>query len=51
MKSKRHKELLSDYENIKNKHLEKLANNILNKDDRNQRLKKININPNILDLF
>jgi hypothetical protein len=50
-KSKKHIEVVSDFETTKRKHLEKLATKILKKDDINQKLKEKQINTNFLNLF
>ena len=50
-KSNKHKKIVSDYEQEKQKHLEKLANQILKKDETNQKLKNKNIDKNFLKLF
>lgn len=41
MKTKRHQELIDDYDNIKSRHLEKLATKILKKDSKYQKLKDL----------
>jgi hypothetical protein len=51
MKSKKHQKITRDYDKQKVKHLEKLASNMLKNDDKLQRLKDKNINPDILNLF
>ena len=48
---KKHQKLLTDYEDQKNKHLERLATKILEKDERNQKLKSKEIKGDFLDLF
>jgi hypothetical protein len=50
-KSKKHIEVISDFETAKRKHLEKLATKIIKKDDINQKLKEKQINTNFLNLF
>lgn len=50
-KSKLHKSIVNDYDLIKNKHLEKLASQMLKNDDKTQKLKDKKININILNLF
>jgi hypothetical protein len=50
-KSKKHIEVVADFETAKRKHLEKLATKILKKDDMNQKLKEKQINTNFLNLF
>jgi len=51
MKSKKHRRVVKDYDKQKEKHLEKLATKILDNDDKLQRLKSKNINPDFLNLF
>jgi hypothetical protein len=51
MKSKKHKHIIKDYDNQKQKHLEKLATKILDNDEKLNKLKSKNINPNFLNLF
>jgi hypothetical protein len=48
---KKHNKIVKDYDKQKEKHLEKLASKILNKDEKTQQLKNKNINPGFLDLF
>lgn len=50
-KSKKHQAIVRDYDKIKSKHLEKLANDILKKDEKNEKLKNKNIKTDFLDLF
>lgn len=50
-KSKKHTEVITDYEEAKRKHLEKLATKILKNDDKNQKLKEKQINTKFLNLF
>lgn len=50
-KHKKHDQIVSDYPSQKKKHLEKLATQILKKDEVNQKLKEKKINPNFLNLF
>lgn len=50
-KSKKHNRIVKDYDKQKEKHLEKLANDILKKDEVNQKLKSKPINPGFLNLF
>ena len=40
-KSKKHQDLVEDYDNQKAKHLEKLASKMLDQDEKNQKLKKL----------
>jgi hypothetical protein len=51
MKNKKHNKIVKNYEKQKEKHLERLATRILDNDEKNQRLKDKNINPDFLDLF
>jgi hypothetical protein len=51
MKKKKHTKLVRDYDKQKEKHLEKLATNILKNDEKFSKLKEKNINTNFLDLF
>jgi hypothetical protein len=51
MKSKKHQEINNNYDNIKAKHLEKLATKMLNNDEKVSKLKEKNINPSFLNLF
>lgn len=51
MKNKKHNKIVKNYEKQKEKHLEKLATRILDNDEKNQRLKDKNINPDFLNLF
>jgi len=50
-KSKKHKAIVDDYENQKAKHLERLASDILKKDEKNQKLKSKTTSGKWLDLF
>jgi hypothetical protein len=50
-KSKKHEELLRDYEAQKARHLEKLASQILKNDEKMQKLKEKKINKNFLKHF
>ena len=50
-KTNKHTEIVVDFQRAKEKHLERLATNILMKDERNQRLKNKNINTDYLNLF
>ena len=43
MKSKKHKVILEDYEKSKSKHLEKLASDMIKKDDYYRSLRKIEL--------
>jgi hypothetical protein len=51
MKSKKHKRVIKDYDKQKEKHLEKLATKILDNDEKLNKLRSKNINPNFLNLF
>lgn len=51
MKSKKHKEIETDYDVIKAKHLEKLTDQILKNDEKMNQLKGKNINSDFLNLF
>jgi hypothetical protein len=51
MKSKKHNKIVKDYDKQKSQHLENLANQILKADEKTQKLKEKNINPDILKLF
>jgi hypothetical protein len=51
MKKKRHKEIETDYEAIKSKHLERLADQILKNDEKMNQLKSKEIDPKFLNLF
>ena len=51
MKSKKHNKIVRDYDKQKSKHLENLDNQILKADEKTQKLKEKNINPDILKLF
>jgi hypothetical protein len=50
-KSKKHKEVITDYNAIKSKHLEKLATDMLKKDEKMNQLKGKAIDPGFLNLF
>jgi signal recognition particle subunit SEC65 len=51
MKKKKHSKIVNDYDKQKSKHLEKLANKMLENDEKLSKLKGKNINTNFLDLF
>jgi AAA+ superfamily predicted ATPase len=51
LKHKKHNSIVNDYDKIKQRHLEKIADNLLKNDDKNQKLKEKNINLGFLDLF
>jgi hypothetical protein len=48
---KKHTKIVKDYDKQKEKHLERLASNILKNDEKLSKLKEKNINTNFLDLF
>jgi hypothetical protein len=50
-KNSKHDKIVNDYDKIKSKHLDKLAGKMLKDDEKNQKLKEKNINPDFLDLF
>ena len=49
IKKKKHQQIVNDYDKIKSRHLEKLADKMLKNDEKAQKLKKYNIKPNFLD--
>lgn len=51
MKNKKHKDIVTDYDRIKSKHLDNLATKMLANDEKMNRLKGKNINTNFLDEF
>ncbi len=51
MKKKKHSKIVNDYDKQKSKHLEKLANKMLENDEKLSKLKEKNINPDFLNLF
>ena len=51
MKNKKHKKIVKDYDKQKEKHLEKLASQMLNNDEKQQRLKSKTISSDFLNLF
>ena len=51
MKHKKHDKLVKDYEKQKSEHLDKLVTRMLKNDEKMQKLKEKNINPNFLNLF
>lgn len=51
MKHKKHNKIVKDYDNQKQKHLEKLASKVLREDEKHQKLKEKNISTRFLDLF
>ena len=50
-KKSKHDKLMNDYENQKNKHLEKLATKTLENQEKLSKLKEKNVNKDFLDLF
>ena len=50
-RSKKHQDVVTDYDTIKSKHLDKLATKMLANDERNIKLKGKEINPKFLNLF
>jgi hypothetical protein len=51
MKKKKHNDIINDYDKIKSKHLDNLATKMLANDEKMNKLKGKDINPNFLDLF
>jgi len=51
MKSKKHEKITKDYQKAKAKHLEKLADKMLDNDERLRKLKEKKGKGNFLDLF
>ena len=51
IKKSKHDQIVNDYDKIKSKHLEKLANKMLKDDEKNNKLKSKNIKGNFLDKF
>ena len=51
MKKKKHNKLVKDYDKQKVIHLEKLASKMLKNDEKMNKLKGKNINPDYLNLF
>lgn len=50
-RSKKHQKIIDDFDIQKQKHLDKLATQMLKQDEKNQRLKEKKINTNFLNLF
>ncbi len=48
IKRNKHNQIVNDYDKIKEKHLEKLANKILKGDEKKEKLKKYNIKGDFL---
>ena len=51
MKSKKHRKIEKDFDKQKSKHLEKLADKLLENEEKFSKLKGKEINPGFLDLF
>lgn len=51
IKRKKHDQIINDYDKIKSKHLEKLANKILKDEERRDNLRAKNIKGDFLDKF
>ena len=51
MKSKKHEKIVKDYKNIKAKHLEKIADKMLENDEKFNKLKEKKSTGKFLDLF
>jgi len=51
VKHKKHNKILRDFDKQKAKHLEKLATKTLKEDEKFQKLKEKNINPDFLNKF
>ena len=51
IKRRKHDKIVKDYDKSKEKHLEKLADKMLEKDEQNKRLKEKQINTDFLKLF
>tara|TARA_R100001443_G_scaffold80496_1_gene87515 strand:- start:1172 stop:1348 length:177 start_codon:yes stop_codon:yes gene_type:complete len=51
IKRKKHDKIVRDYDEVKSKHLEKLANRMLKDDEKNNLLKSKVIKGNFLDKF
>lgn len=51
MKSKKHKKIEKNFDKQKSKHLEKLADKLLENEEKFSKLKGKEINPGFLDLF
>lgn len=50
-RSKKHQEVVTDYDIIKSKHLDKLATKMLANDEKMSQLKQKEIDPKFLNLF
>ena len=51
MKSKKHEKIVKDYKNIKEKHLEKIADKMLENDEKFSKFKEKKSTGKFLDLF
>jgi|TARA_R110001583_G_scaffold4489_1_gene25927 hypothetical protein len=51
IKRKKHDQIMNDYDKIKSRHLEKLANKMLKDDEKYNKLKSKQIKGNFLDEF
>jgi len=51
IKNKKHNQIINDYDKVKSKHLEKLANKMLRDEDKNSKLKSKNIKGDFLKNF
>jgi len=51
IKKSKHDKIVKDYNSTKEKHLERLADKMLEKDEQNKRLKEKQINTDFLELF
>lgn len=51
IKKRKHDKIVRDYDKTKEKHLEKLADKMLEKDEQNKKLKEKQINTDFLELF
>ena len=51
MKKKKHDKIVKDYDKIKSKHLERLANKMLDNEEKFSKLKGKNIKGDFLDKF
>jgi len=51
IKRKKHDKLVNDYDNQKNKHLERLAKKMLENDEKFSKLREKGIDDSFLDLF
>jgi 5-methylcytosine-specific restriction endonuclease McrBC regulatory subunit McrC len=51
IKKRKHDKIVKDFDKTKEKHLERLADKMLEKEEQNQRLKEKQINTDFLELF